>query len=204
MNRTGLISPSRIAVLVCLTLSSTSRADDTPAHLASSQFEIEANAQYYVPLHDDRQIRSVFVDLLIGRKLVPIIGLSGYVGITSTHAWGSIVQYGERFQDVRYSTSVVGFGPVFLLRMQPLRLGPVSLGLDAVGSLILYNHHFPPGGDIYNFSWRVGPSMKVQILDRLAGVAGFRWMHVSNGQGLGPQNPSYEGAGGSIDVVAGF
>jgi len=25
--------------------------------------------------------------------------------------------------------------------------------------------------------------------------AGVRWMHVSNGQGLGAQNPSYEGIG---------
>ena len=188
----------RVALGALLLLSPTSAAADAPA------FEGAVDAQYYAPIHDDRSVRSVFVDVAVGKMLVPLLGLSAYAGLTFTHAWGSIVQLGEGFQPYELATSAVGVGPMGLVRIQPLRLGPVAAGLDAVGSLIVYDKHFPPGGDVYNFSWRIGPSVGVALGERLTAVAGFRWMHVSNGQGLGPQNPSYEGRGPSLGVVAGF
>jgi hypothetical protein len=182
----------------------TSGAPATASAAAPLAFEVAVDAQYDAPIADGRAIHSAFLDLAIGKPLWPLLGLSGYVGLTFTHAWGSITQYGEHFEDVVFPTSVVGAGGLVLLRLQPLRLGPVALGGDAVGSLILYDHHFPPGGDVYNFSWRAGPSLTLRFTDRVAGVAGFRWMHVSNGQGLGPQNPFYAGRGLDLGVVVGF
>jgi hypothetical protein len=131
----------------------------------------------------------------LGLELCPPAGLSIYGGLTFTGAWGYILQWDEHFQDFRYDTGVFGVGPIFLLRLEPLRIGGFSAGVELLGGIVVYTKGFPPGGDIYNFTFRMGVLLGYRISKSLKLEAGVRWMHVSNGQGLGPFNPSYEGLG---------
>jgi hypothetical protein len=164
--------------------------------LLALTLELAFDAQYYQPTRADRQIDSVFLDAMAGAELFAPLHLAGYAGLTATYASGFIVQ-----SEGTFDTQAAGLGPILLLRLQPLSLGPLSLGADGVASLILYNHHFPPGGDVYNFSLRAGPSLRVRLGGTVDLLAGWRWMHVSNGQGLGSWNPSYVGRGPSLGAA---
>jgi hypothetical protein len=160
----------------------------------------DGEEEYYVPTKSDRPIQSGFVNVVGGAEWVP--GRLAFLGgATTTGAEGYILQYNAQWQTVRYDTAALGIGPMFLLSWAPLRVGRVSLALDAVGAIVFYDTHFPTGGDIYNFTLRFGGAVAVRILPTLSLSAGGRWMHVSNGQGLGPQNPSYEGAGFHLGVT---
>ncbi|MCU7937059.1 MAG: acyloxyacyl hydrolase [Candidatus Thiodiazotropha sp. (ex Dulcina madagascariensis)] len=43
--------------------------------------------------------------------------------------------------------------------------------------------------------WRGGPVVRYAIRNDLEIALGYRWMHLSNGQGAGSQNPSYDAQG---------
>lgn len=156
--------------------------------------------EHYTPTHAHRHVNSIFHNVLVGIEAVRVIHLSISGGLTFTSAWGDIVQPGENDRDTTYRADAIGLGPAFLLRCVPLQVGRFAVGAEILGSLIFYDRHFPPGGDLYNLSWRLGGSASFRIDDHLRLVAGARWMHVSNGQGLGPQNPSYEGLGTFVGV----
>jgi hypothetical protein len=122
-------------------------------------------------------------------------------GVRITDAHGYILQLNEHFDTVRYDTAAFGAGPMFMVRWEPIRARVASVSLDAVGGVVLYDARFPAGGDIYDFTFRFGGAVAVTMTPRTAIGAGVRWMHLSNGQGLGPQNPSYEGVGFHLGVT---
>lgn len=161
---------------------------------------LDMGAEYYLPTSEDREIHSVFVNALFGVEVVPR-WITIAAGLTLTGAWGHIIQWNDDWEDVRYDTGVFGGGPMIIVRVEPLRVGWFSLALDVSGALLVYSARFPPGGDWYNMSWRVGGVLGFRITDRLTLTAGARWMHVSNGQGLGGQNPSYEGVGFPVGII---
>jgi hypothetical protein len=172
----------------------------TPASSRRWVLRFDGEEEYYFPTKSDRPIQSGFVNVVSGLEWVP--GHLAFLGgVTTTGAEGYILQYNAQFQNVRYDTAALGIGPMFLLSWAPLHMGRVSLALDAVGAIVFYDTHFPAGGDIYNFTWRLGGAVAVRIVPTISLSAGGRWMHVSNGQGLGPQNPSYEGAGFHLGVT---
>jgi hypothetical protein len=163
---------------------------------------VEITTSPFFPTKDDRPLRSVFFDAAVGRDLAPVpVWL--LFGVTATSAFGSITQDTDSGR-VTLASSAFGFGPSFGVRFDPLRIGPLSVGGDASGALVLYDKRFPAGGDYYDFAWRVGFSAAVRIDDRIRIIAGVRWMHVSNGQGIGPWNPSYEGFGIPVGVSFAF
>ena len=96
---------------------------------------------------------------------------------------------------VNLMSAVFGAGPIFLIRCEPFHVRWFAVSLDLLGGLVIYSDRFPPGGDIYNFTWRMGGALLFRLGPRLTLSVGARWMHVSNGQGLNPGNPSYEGVG---------
>ncbi len=129
--------------------------------------------------------------------------------MTATFASGEITQLeGELNQgtlhDVVYSSDAVGIGPGVLTSLHLWQIGKLSLNLEGAGSFIIYNRDFPAGGDWYNFMWRGGPVLKYSIYQDHEIGLGFKWMHVSNGQGIGPQNPSYDGQGLNIQYSIPF
>ncbi len=168
------------------------------------QFKLEAGPEYMAPYHHSRQIQTISADLMLGVQFFRKVRLSLYGGGTMTYAWGNIIEWDQNFQDVKYSNSAFGAGPAFIVRVEPVISRHVSLSADISGALILYTAHFPAGGDIYNFMWRLGPSVLYHINDRCSLVMSAKWMHVSNGQGLNPHNPSYEAVGGAIHFIYHF
>ncbi len=162
---------------------------------AAAGWRAEAQAEYLWPTADGRDIRTLSVHALVGRGFFDASFISWRAGVTASYAWGHIIQLDDQFQDVRYENAAGALGPMGLVRLQTPPLIGFSIGGDASGGLLLYTRDFPAGGDIYNFMWRAGLLLEYRVNDDLGVGAGFHVMHVSNGQGLGPQNPSYEGAG---------
>jgi len=76
--------------------------------------------------------------------------------------------------------------------------------LDVCGAFILYDEEFPAGGEHYNFMWRAGPTLSYSFGHAYGIGVSYRWMHVSNGQGLTPNNPSYEAKGIGIQLRKAF
>jgi len=195
-----------IVVVVLALITSRLSAQEIARAPARLPVAVGATASYFAPTKDDRRIQTVFFDVLVGVELEDSLGIDVYGGLTSTVAWGWITQLDDQFNDVRSDTKVAGLGPMFALRIEPLRplcspgYAGFSFALDASSAVILYSSHFPPGGDIYNFAWRVGGSLGYSWVPRLRIDLGGQWMHVSNGQGLGAFNPSYEGVGVTIGL----
>ncbi len=160
-----------------------------------SKFTWESGVEYLWPVERERQIQTVSFNTFIGKEFFKKIHLSPYGGITATYAWGSIIQTDDTFQEVEYDNAAFGAGPVFMLRFEPLVYRGFSLGADASGGIIFYTSDFPAGGDFYNFMWRIGPTAAWRFNNKYSINAGFRWMHVSNGQGIGRHNPYYPARG---------
>lgn len=129
-----------------------------------------------------------------------------YLGMTATHAWGSLTQPpGAGFLNgTSQDDAASGLGPAFTARVTPLRAGDLEFSLDGSAGVILYDGRFPAGGDIYNFMFRAGPRFGLALDQRTSLFLKYQWMHVSNGQGLGPWNPSYEGEGPVAGLNWGF
>jgi len=157
------------------------------------RFKFETSAEYLVPTNSNRHIYTQSLNELMGVEFFDRMPLSLYGGITITHPWGS--QQDDQSPDTSYHNNTIGAGPVFMFRFEPFVLNRFSVSHDISGGIIFYLKEFPVGGAHYNFMWRVGFSAHYRFTNRIACLAYYRWMHVSNGQGLGPQNPAYEGRG---------
>lgn len=165
---------------------------------------LESGFEYYSPSHWNRQIKTININGLIGKEFVQSIGLQFFAGVTITHAWGNIIAVNKNNKEEKFQTSAMGFGPLILLRVQPLTIGRFSFSVDGIGGIILYNKPFPPGGDYYNFMFRLGGTIAFYIGNDLNLNIGLRRLHISNGQGVGSFNPFYEGTGLSLNVSKQF
>ena len=67
--------------------------------------------------------------------------------------------------------------------------------LGAVGLLFFTDEPFLPGGDIYEAQVSFGLGLELELDAHWMISANAHWAHLSNGQGLGPHNPAYDGAG---------
>lgn len=199
--------------LVCIVLLVVVITENTMAQTASDsikkstvfEWKYEPGIEFIHPQSSDRWIYTVSENHLVGMEFFKkYIHLSLYAGLTTTYAWGHITQYGDNFTEVTTSNAAFGIGPVFLVRFEPIVIKGFSAGFDGGGGFILYTGRFPHGGDIYNFMWRGGFSAAYRINRKNAIRADFKWMHVSNGQGLNAKNPSYEGKGISLEYVRYF
>lgn len=97
-------------------------------------------------------------------------------------------------------SDATGVGLAGLLRWYPIE-GPgwrafVELGLG----LLVTDAAFPQGGTDTNGARHVGLGAVVDVTEDLGLVLGIRQQHVSNGKGLGPENPTYEGMGAYLGL----
>lgn len=164
-----------------------------------SKFKWESGVEYLWPVERERQIQTVSFNAFIGKEFFRKIHLSPYGGITATYAWGNIIQMNDTFQEMEYDNAAFGIGPVFMMRFELLVYRGFTLGADASGAVVFYSSDFPAGGDFYNFMWRIGPTAAWRFNSKYSINAGYRWMHVSNGQGIGQHNPYYPAQGISIN-----
>jgi hypothetical protein len=116
-----------------------------------------------------------------------------------TYANGST---GEPFSiDPARPVDILGFNAGVEARIDIVRHDRFRLFVD--GSLnLLWTHGklFPPGGTGVNGYMRAGPGAMVKLTDRVALEAGYHLTHVSNGAGLVPHNPAFDGHGAYLSI----
>lgn len=71
----------------------------------------------------------------------------------------------------------------------------------SAGTLFFLRRPFLPGGDFYDFILQAGAGLELPLDDRLALFGDLHVVHLSNGQGLGPFNPAFGGAGGLLGAT---
>lgn len=158
------------------------------------------SVEYLAPTEDNRRIWTVTADAGISRLLAPRAGLELGLNLTASLARGHIVQLDESLNPYRLESAAAGIGPTVVLRVQPLRVGRVRAGAELSAGVLFYSVGFPAGGERYNGMLRLGPSLAYAVNDRTAITLAARWMHVSNGRGLVPNNPSYEAQGVTLGL----
>ncbi len=165
------------------------------------RIKFEGGLEYMAPYDASRMIRTVTMDLYPSVQFFKRVHLSIGVGLTTTYAWGNIIQFGKNFQEVTMQTAAFGIGPGLYIRFEPIIVGRFSLSIDINEGVLLYSENFPAGGDIYNFMSRLGGSVCYRVSKRNKLALSGRWMHVSNGQGFNQHNPSYPAAGAGLAFI---
>ncbi|MFC1524746.1 hypothetical protein ACFL6N_08145 [Thermodesulfobacteriota bacterium] len=158
--------------------------------------------EYYLPLDADRNIRTLNVNGYSRIREFAAVKMTLHGVLTATYASGDITQVADEFSEeeetypeVHYTNEAFGIGPGILGEVSLWRRGRFSLDLAGSGSIIFYTQRFPAGGELYNFMWRGGPACRYELTHNQGISLGYKWMHVSNGQGVGPHNPSYDAHG---------
>ena len=101
--------------------------------------------------------------------------------------------------DISVDTEIVG--GACLLRWHFFNGRRISSFIDYGYGIMMAHEAFPPAGTKFNFSAQYGLGMTIKIRDWLHSVIGFRQLHISNGKGMVPENPSFDGAGGYIGYI---
>ena len=195
--------PTLVSVVICI-LVNLSEASEVSENSNEKTISIE----YLTPTEKSRDIRTLNVNFSFSLTEVEKLNLPIYAGFTATYATGSITQLegsleSGTLREVQYDNSALGLGPGLWANVRILGNKRLSISLDGSGGLIVYHKKFPAGGDHYNFMWRGGPVLSCNIDKSKSLDVGYLWAHVSNGQGIGAQNPLYD-AGGIMLRFTGF
>lgn len=158
----------------------------------------EMGIEYFHPIYRDRQIHTTVINIRKRSNYLDDFLLTTYAGLTINYAWGHIIEDDPYHRRTEYANSAFGIGPMVHSRWSPVTLDDLTLSVDASGGIIFHNKAFPAGGDYYNFICRIGPSISYPLKDKQALIFGFGIMHVSNGQGVNRDNPTYNAAGFSL------
>lgn len=70
----------------------------------------------------------------------------------------------------------------------------------SIGLLLFPQRPFLPGGDAYEGILSFGGGVEVSLSSRVTLRAQAQYAHLSNGQGLGPHNPAFDGVGGALGL----
>jgi lipid A 3-O-deacylase len=167
---------------------------------------LEVQVESLHPTKADRRLETIDVHVLLGEKRFDVLPLALRFGVTLSRVTGFITQLEGDFNrgalhEQTFASSAWGLGPVAQQRLQLLRWEVFTLGADLGESVLWYNDDFPSGGRRYNFMLQAGPTINYAPAKGCLRLSiGYRWLHVSNGSGLGPQNPSYSAAGAVLGL----
>ena len=162
---------------------------------------LEIQADSLDPTKADRRLETINVHALLREVRFDTLPLAVPFGVTLSRVTGFITQLEGDFNrgtlhEQASESSAWGIGPVVQQRVKVLRWSAFTLRADLGEGALWYNRDFPYGGRRYNFMLQAGPTIGyAPATGCLRASIGYRWMHVSNGGGLGPQNPSYGAAG---------
>ena len=146
--------------------------------------------------HYDKEIEGdKSIEVFDGRNEFGNYFYDGLAVILSLHATAF---RGSR-DDVSVDTEAVG--GACMLRWHFVNQSRFSIYLDYGYGILMAHESFPPAGTKFNFSRQYGLGLTVKIRDWVHGVFGFRQLHISNGKGIVPNNPSFDGAGGYIGYI---
>jgi hypothetical protein len=156
--------------------------------------------QHVVPTQAARQIHLTNASWFFAEQ--PHFGgrLTLKLGATASRASGRIEQTSGSFEDGTFRAETLdsaawGLGPTVGASLRLAQAGRATLALDASGSLMFYDRAFPSGGTRVNGMLQAGPSVSWDLSRGGNVTLGARWLHISNGQGLGAHNPAYDGRG---------
>ena len=158
------------------------------------------------PTKADRRLETINVHALVGEARFDPLPVAVPFGVTLSRVTGFITQLEGDFNrgtlhEQTFASSAWGLGPVAQQRLQLLRWEVFTLRADLGEGVLWYNDDFPSGGRRYNFMLQAGPTINYAPAKGCLRLSiGYRWLHVSNGSGLGPQNPSYSAAGAVLGL----
>jgi hypothetical protein len=183
----------------------TKDARDSLGHCYEPVSKTEVGMEYLTPTRFVNQIRTVSVHGYFWKKRFEKISIKVSTGFICTYAWGTSRQFEELGDSAvlvtTHQTSAFGAGPILQVDPTIIKLRRLSVIAEVDFGVILYSNRFPYGGDVYNFIFKGGPSLDYKINRNSSFRVGYRWMHVSNGQGNGNHNPFYEGYGLNVSFL---
>lgn len=183
---------------------SPSENDSVNADLKNYRSKWEYGLEYQQPTKNANQIHTVNLQVYFWKqyfkKSTVLIQVGGVASYASGYVGHWVYAGVEFYRDIHHC-SAVGLGPSIQFQYTAIQIKRFSLEAEANGAFLLYNTRFPYGGRIYNFMFRAGPNIGWDINHQARIKIGYRWMHVSNGTGVGEQNPYYEGQGVTFTLV---
>jgi hypothetical protein len=163
-------------------------------------------ASYYTPTQDHRDIDVMVLDLSDAWKFCRVFEFQGR--FTLFHAHGSRT---DAPSGVDPDSTATGFAAGPAVRFYPFdvlgseRVRPYLEGSAQFLFTPDTRDGFPSGGTAVNGFLRAGAGVKFQLGQRSAIEATYDWFsHASNGVGLVPQNPMWNGHGGGIALSRDF
>jgi hypothetical protein len=163
-----------------------------------------ANLQYYVPRPGfNRKNRDIDVsDIRVARAWHFRLGLEFQFGGLVFRASGTRTTDTSPPSLERSDALGLGFGPVG--RWNFLQIKRLRLFGEAGPDLIFTNNPFPAGGTKYDFFLHAGGGAAFRLNESYWLEASFSWTHISNGQGIGPGNPAWQGQGVAVGIRHAF
>lgn len=155
--------------------------------------------EHYKPIHADRQLHLDNAQVFLRTKTAFDGRLKLRLGVDVTHGAGHITQLqtdaSGKLRAVDLDSPGTGIGPIAEANFRVFEQGPLQLNMDVSAAVLIFDRGFPAGGLKYNGKYSVGPSLVWNLGEHGKLTLGGRWMHLSNGHGLVPENPSFEGRG---------
>lgn len=96
---------------------------------------------------------------------------------------------------IEHNANTFGAGFAGSLRWEAINFSHHNFYLETSYGVLYTLEEFPPGGTNWNFSSRYGLGYNIHLSKNRYLFFGWRWMHISNGTGLVPGNPAYDGNG---------
>lgn len=159
----------------------------------------EVGGDTFAPIHADRQLHLTNAHVYVLRKDISALRLTLKLGASVSRATGHITQLqgsdGDGPMQQDHDSPAWGIGPSIEAKAAIWTTPAARLTMDLSAAGMLYDRAFPAGGLHYNGVFQIGPSVEFSIGPRQSLSVGARWLHLSNGHGLTPRNPSFEGRG---------
>jgi len=172
----------------------------------ADEFALAAAVEYFDPEPGfDRQNRDI--DLQVARIALSAHLLQGWEFLFDglalrAHGTRTMASLAANPPQVAGNALAIGSGP--MARWNFLQFSRCRLFMDAGGDLFLADRPFPNHGTVYDFFLRAGGGVSVRVSDSYWIESVFHFAHISNGQGFGPGNPTWQGSGLSIGVRRAF
>ncbi|MFY9676179.1 MAG: hypothetical protein WAK13_17095 [Terriglobales bacterium] len=173
-----------------------------PVFGGANEFALETDLQYYEPAPGfDRQNRDI--DLAVVRAALAAHFREGWefqFDVQALRARGTAILSSTPPIPPPVPSNAVALGAGPGARWNFLQFSRCRLFLDAQGDLILNDRPFPTHGSSYDFFLRAGGGLSIRLNDSYWLEPDFRFAHISNGQGFGSGNPTWNGRGLSIGL----
>ena len=163
-----------------------------PARAAfeASDLQSIATAGRVLGSDDNEAVDISELRLGLGRYFRDRLGLYGELSLYRPTGW----------RDSR-SVDTVALGFAFALRWHFLRRPGFSLYTDWGIGLMVGVDRFPPAGTHYNGTPHFGLGLNGRLREDIRLLVGLRRLHISNGKGYVPENPSFDGLGAYLGVA---